>query len=63
MEETKTVVVDVRELTLKWSNKEEVYKVLTITVKVYLPPAAQVNCDFIGDLLSGDKNVMLFLTL
>ena len=62
MEETKTVVVDVRELALKWSSKVEVYKVLTITGKVYLP-AVQVNCDFISDLLSGDKNVMLFLTM
>ena len=63
MEETKTEVVDVRELGLKRSSKEKVYKVLTITGKVYLPPVQQINCDFISDLLSGDKKVTSFLTL
>ena len=55
-----TETIDARELALKWSTKEEVYKVLTISGNVYLPPVQQINCDFIRDLLWGDKNVSSF---
>ena len=56
MEEEKEMsTLDVRDMTLKWSTKEEVYKVLTISGAMYLPPVDQVNSDFIRDLLRGDK--------
>ena len=53
--------IDVREIALKWTIKDEVNMVLTITGKFYLPPIQQVNWDFISDLLRGDiKNVHPF---
>ena len=63
MEPRNTETIDVIELALKWSTKEEVYKVLTISGKVYLPPVQQVNWDFIHDLLWGDKKVYSILIL
>ena len=57
MEEENMSMVDVREIALKWSTKDEVYKVLTITGNVYLPPVQQVNSNFIRDVLWGDKLV------
>ena len=62
MNEVNREVVDVRELALKWSSKEEVYKVHTITGKVYLPPVQQVNWDFINDLMWGENKVISFLS-
>ena len=47
--------IDVREMALKCTTKSEVYKVLTITGGIYLPPADQINWDFIRDLLFDDK--------
>ena len=61
MEEENTSIIDVREIALKWSTKAEVYKVLTITGGVYLPPEQQVNSDFIRGILWGDKFVILML--
>ena len=63
MEKENTEVVDVREFALKWSSKKVVYKILTITEKVYLPPVQQLKNDFIGDLIWRDKKVIFFLNL
>ena len=57
MEEEKVSTIEVREMALKCTTKAEVYKVLTITGGVYLPPMDQTNCDYIRDILSGDKLV------
>ena len=57
MEEEKAGSIDVRQMALKWTTKAEVYKVLTTSGGVYLPPIDQVNCDFIRDIISGDKLV------
>ena len=57
MEEEKLSTIDVREMALKCTTKEEVYKVLTTTGGVYLPPVEQTNWDFIRDILWGDKLV------
>ena len=57
MEQEKTKTLDVREMALKWTTKAEVYKVLTITGGVYLPPMDQTNCDYVRDILCGDKLV------
>ena len=57
MEEQKMSSIDVREMALKCTTKSEVYKVLTTTGEIYLPPVDQINWDFIRDLLSGDKLV------
>ena len=52
--------IDVREMALKCTTKSEVYKVLTTTGEIYLPPVDQINWDFIRDLLSGDKLVSFY---
>ena len=57
MEEEKTDTLDVREMALKWTTKAEVYKVLTVTCGLYLPPIDQTNCDYVSDILCGDKLV------
>ena len=43
MEEEKSVFIDVREIALKCTTKGEVYKVLSTTGGVFLPPVEQVN--------------------
>ena len=63
MEDENMSYVDVREMALKWSTKSEVYKVMTITVNVYLPPVDQINSDFIRDILWGDKHVIPMLDI
>ena len=57
MDQNNMDILDVKEMATKWSTKVEVYKVLTITGNVYLPPEEQTNCDFIRDILLGDKLV------
>ena len=58
MEEEKFSTVDVREIVLKCTTKCEIYKVLTTTGGVYLPPVEQTNCDIIRDIICGDKLVI-----
>ena len=60
MEEEKSVFIDVREIALKCTTKGEVYKVLSTTGGVFLPPVEQVNWDFIRDILCGDKLVSCY---
>ena len=50
--------VDVREMALKWTYKAEVYKKLTITGNIYLPPVDKINSDFVWDIMWGDKYVI-----
>ena len=57
MEEEKSAVIDVREMALKCTTKDEVYNVLSTTGGIYLPPVEQVNWDFIRDILCGNKLV------
>ena len=59
MEEEKMSSIDVREIALKWTTKGEVYRVLAITGGIYLPPIDQTNCNYIRDILWGDKRVRL----
>ena len=62
MEEEKLSSIDFREMALKWTTKAEVYKVLTTTGGIYLPPVDQINWDSIRDILSEEKLVSLYLT-
>ena len=57
MDQNNMDILDVKEMTTKWFTKGEVYKVLIITGNEYLPPEEQTNCDFIRDILWGDKIV------
>ena len=57
MEEENLSIINVREIGLKWSTKSEVYKVLTITGGVYLPPVQQINSEFIREVLWVQKLV------
>ena len=57
MEEEKQNIFDVKEMALKWTTKGEIYKVLTTTGEIYLPPIDQINWDYIRDILWGDKPV------
>ena len=57
MKEEKFGIMDVREIDLKCITNGEVYKVLTTTGGVYLPSVEQTSCDFIRDILCGDKLV------
>ena len=57
MEEEKLTNIDVREMALKSTKRAEIYKVLTTTWEIYLPPVDQINSDFIREILSGDKLV------
>ena len=57
MEDDNMCSVDVREMELKCTSKSEVYKVLTLTGNVYLPPMQQINSDFIRDIMWGEKCV------
>ena len=47
-EEDKMCILDAREMALKWSTKAEVFKVLSVTGAMYLPPVEQVNWDLSG---------------
>ena len=58
MEDENMSSIDVREMALTCTTKSEVYKVLTLTGNVYLPPIQQVNSDFIRDILWGEKLVI-----
>ena len=58
-EKDKMCTLDAREMALKCSTKGEVYKVLSVTGAMHLPPVEQVNWDFVRDLLCGDKLVSL----
>ena len=60
MEEEKMSTIDVREMSLKCTTKNKVYKVLTTIGEVYLPPIDKINWNFIRDILSGDKLVSFF---
>ena len=60
MEEEKMSTIDVREMALKCTTKDKVYKILTTTCEVYLPPIDKINWDFIRDKLSGDKLISFF---
>jgi hypothetical protein len=42
---------------VKASTKKETYKLLELETNVFLPPIAEANCDYISDVLSGDKLV------
>ena len=57
MEKDKIKTLDVREMALKWTTKAEVDKKLTITGGVYLAPMDQTNCDYVREILNGDKLV------
>ena len=58
-EEDKMSILDARDMALKCSTKGQVYKVLSVTEAMHLPPVEQVNWDFIRDLLRGDKLVSI----
>ena len=49
--------VDVRVMALNCTGGSEVYKVLTLTGNVYLPPMQQINSDFIRNIMWGEKLV------
>ena len=57
MEQDSMETLDVKEIAMKWSTKEEIYKVLTVTVNIYLPSVEQINWDFIRDISRGDTLV------
>ena len=57
MEEAKMSSIDVGEMALRWITKAGVYKVLSTTGGIYLHPVDQINCDFVRDILFGDKLV------
>ena len=63
MEEEKQNIIDVREMALKWTTKGEIYKVLTTTGEIYLPPIDQINWDYIRDILWGDKPEVVEINL
>lgn len=48
-------MMDIRELALKYCSKHEFYTKLSTVWHIYLPEEADVNSDFIADLMQGRK--------
>ena len=51
------VYFNVSELGIKARTKSELYKLLTIERKLFLPPASDTSIEFIGEIRRGDKKV------
>ena len=46
----------------KAQTKNELYRVLTVDAKLYLPPQKETSIYFIRGILNGKKKVLIFLT-
>ena len=47
--------IDIREFALKCRSKHEVYTKLTVNEGIYLPNEADVNNNYIADIMQGRK--------
>ena len=46
-----------KEIAVKGRSKREIYSILVMKGKFYLPPESQTNSDFIHDIMVGKKKV------
>ena len=60
MEEDKENTLSVAKIKMIATTKSEMYKLLTHSGKYYLPPQSQADGDFIHDIMSGNKKVMIY---
>ena len=51
--------MNVRTITAKANSKQEIYRILQLEGDVYLPPKSQANHNYISEILSGTKKVLL----
>jgi hypothetical protein len=49
--------MNVKELGVKCQSKKDMYKVLQVTGRIFLPPIEQANYQFIAQLVTGEKEV------
>ena len=54
-----TVNLNWKEAAVKGRSKREIYQLLAMKGKFYLPPESQANSDFIHDIMVGRKKVNL----
>ena len=48
---------NISELGLKTRTKSEIYKLLTVEGKLFLPPATDTSIEFIGEIIRGERKV------
>ena len=51
--------MNVRTITAKANSKQEMCRMLQLEGDVYLPPKSQANHNYISEILSGTKKVLL----
>ena len=61
MEESQSII-NWQEIAVKGHSKKEIYRILTLKGKYYLPPEPQANSDFIHDIMVGKKKVRLIIS-
>ena len=61
MEESQSII-NWQEIAVKGRSKKEIYRILTLKGKYYLPPEPQTNSDFIHDIMVGKKKVRLIIS-
>ena len=52
-------IINVSELGVKGRSKNEMYRLLTVKAKIYLPPQKECSIYFIRDIFHGQKKVLL----
>ena len=51
--------INVSELEVKARSKNEMYRLLTVEAKIYLPPQKECSIYFIRDIFHGQKKILL----
>ena len=52
-----------KETALKGRTKKEIYRILTVNGKLYLPPEAQTNSEFVHDIMVGKKKASISILI
>jgi hypothetical protein len=54
--------INIKNFEVKARSKKEVQTLIKLESNVYLPPDTQANCDYISDIITGEKNVSKQIT-
>ena len=49
---------NINQIEAKARSKHEIYKILTVEIKIYLPPQKECSIYFIRDIFQGKKKVL-----
>ena len=54
---------NVKELSVKYQSKKDMYKILQVEGGIYLPPISQADHKFIAQIVTGEKKVSYMLII